>query len=194
METVEMLVKKYSKMGTAQVLAQMSRVKGNARIACIEILKKRGQDTSEWDSEGLVETVAAKQEKIKHSPSGAKKTVYEAEPETELTRAERRLIENSEKEREEDDVSMKFRSEKSKVKVQKSEKQKTNKIGNKLPKSKFTESDLFTVGDIVNTKNKSGEEVSGIILKIDKDKDDNFWLQIRIGEKTTWRQQMKCWK
>lgn len=194
METVEILVKKYKKMGTAQVIAQMGRVKGNAKLACLEVLKLRNQDTSQWEEEGLVEIIVPKKGKIENNLFVEKRFVYETEPEEELTKKERKMIEEYERERKEDEISMKFRAEKNKIKVQKSEKQKSSKTSNKLPKSKFTESDLFTIGDIVNTKNKSGEEVSGIILKIDKDKDDNFWLQIRIGEKTTWRQQVKCWK
>lgn len=86
METVEMLVKKYSKMGTAQVLAQMGRVTGNAKTACLQILKKRNQDVSEWEEESS------------ESPK-PKGKVYEAEPEEELTPKEKKIIENSEKEK-----------------------------------------------------------------------------------------------
>lgn len=192
MESVEILVKKYKKMGTAQVISQMGRVKGNAKLACIEVLKSRNQDVSQWEEEGLTEEFSPKQEKpvVEHL---TKRIVFELEPEEDLTEEEKRILAKYEAEREEDPISVRLRAEKnsknSKIKVEKLTITKKTKTA----KTKFLESKLFTIGDLVNTKSKSGEQISGLVTKIDKDKEDNFWLQLNVNSKILWRQETKCW-
>ena len=91
-------------MGTAQVIAQLERgITGDTKQACIEILKKRGQDISQWENS-------------KPSMSAKKPTVFEAEPEEQLSPKEEKAIKAALKERDEDSVSVKLRAQKDKSK------------------------------------------------------------------------------
>lgn len=92
METIQTLVKKYSKMGTGQVVSQMSRVTGNAREACLEVLRKRGQDISEWEE--IVEDSVKPSELRKVGSS----SIFEDSPEGELTQKESQRVKIEERE------------------------------------------------------------------------------------------------
>lgn len=112
---METLIKKFSKMGTVQVIAQLERgITGDIKQACIEILKKRGQDISQWENS-------------KPSMSAKKPTVFEAEPEERLSPKEEKAIKAALKERDEDSVSVSLRAEKDKSKVASKETKKPEK-------------------------------------------------------------------
>jgi len=164
METVETLVKKYKKMGTAQVISQMGRVKGNAKLACLEVLKSRNQDVSQWEEEGLVEEKKVKFQELKKEFIESKKTVYEAEPEEELTKEERKAIIEAEKEfereRKEDDIAIKLRAEKQNKPLQKVVKEKI-----KVVKSKGSSKSNIQYLD--ESQDKPGIKVNSLVITKD---------------------------
>lgn len=54
---MEAIVKKFQKMGTAQLIAKMSKLVGEEREAVIGLLEKRNQDVSEWTGTAVVKNV-----------------------------------------------------------------------------------------------------------------------------------------
>lgn len=91
MESVENLVKKYKKMGTNQVISQLGRVTGVAKEACLEVLRSRGQDVSEWET---VIEIPVKESEFRKVGSSS---IFEASPEEELTQKELQRVQSEER-------------------------------------------------------------------------------------------------
>jgi hypothetical protein len=170
METVESLVKKYKKMGTSQIVSQMGRVTGNSKLACLEILKGRNQDTSKWEDAPVNIPV--------ESPKELKtmKGVYEAEPESELTPEEKKAIKQALKEREEDENSIKLRVEKETIKAT-GKKTSTPKKPKEEVTSLVEESQVYPDGSLVIFTDKTGEHV-GEVKRFVWDKQDKMYYYV----------------
>jgi len=95
---MENFIKKFKKSGTAELLKRIEKLTGIEKQACAEVLAERGQDVSKW----VVTTPEVKKE-VKEIAAGTEIAPtlfkpYEAEPETELTPAEEKLIKKAEAE------------------------------------------------------------------------------------------------
>ena len=95
---METFIKKFKKSGTAELLKRIEKLTGIEKQACAEVLAERGQDVSKW-----VVASAEVKEEVKEIANVTETTPtlfkpYEAEPETELTPAEEKLIKAAEAE------------------------------------------------------------------------------------------------